>query len=102
MGQWETVCARAEFGGYSKNGGFAEYILADPNYVAHVPGGLSAAQAAPIICAGDWEGWLDFFLDGVATAQRRYGQNFSCSRSATSSTQRSARKSAPRHAVVPW
>ena len=49
---WETVCDKAEFGGYTKNGGFAEYILADPNYVAHVPGGLSAAQAAPIICAG--------------------------------------------------
>ena len=28
---WETVCAQAEFGGYTKNGGFAEYILADPN-----------------------------------------------------------------------
>lgn len=49
---WETVCAKAEFGGYTKNGGFAEYILADPNYVAHIPVGLSAAEAAPIICAG--------------------------------------------------
>ena len=49
---WETVCARAEFGGYTKNGGFAEYILADPNYVAHVPAGLAARDAAPIICAG--------------------------------------------------
>jgi alcohol dehydrogenase, propanol-preferring len=52
LSAWETVCARAEFGGYSKNGGFAEYILADPNYVAHVPAGLAPAQAAPIICAG--------------------------------------------------
>jgi len=49
---WETVCGEAEFGGYTKNGGFAEYILADPNYVAHVPKGLSAIEAAPIICAG--------------------------------------------------
>ena len=49
---WETVCAKAEFGGYTKNGGFAEFILADPNYVAHIPVGLSAAEAAPIICAG--------------------------------------------------
>jgi propanol-preferring alcohol dehydrogenase len=49
---WETVCAKAEFGGYTKNGGFAEYILADPNYVAHIPAGLSAQQAAPLICAG--------------------------------------------------
>jgi propanol-preferring alcohol dehydrogenase len=49
---WEPVCPEAEFGGYTKNGGFAEYILADPNYVAHVPKGLSARNAAPLICAG--------------------------------------------------
>ena len=40
LSAWETVCAKAEFGGYTKNGGFAEYILANPNYVA------------PLICAG--------------------------------------------------
>ena len=49
---WETVCAQAQFGGYTRNGGFAEYLLADPNYVAHVPAGLAAADAAPLICAG--------------------------------------------------
>ena len=49
---WETVCAKAEFGGYTKNGGFAEYIIADPDYVAHIPKGLDARQAAPLICAG--------------------------------------------------
>ena len=49
---WETVCAEAQFGGYTRNGGFAEYVLADPNYVAHVPDGLAAAEAAPLICAG--------------------------------------------------
>ncbi|NPD67794.1 zinc-dependent alcohol dehydrogenase [Lichenicola cladoniae] len=49
---WETVCAEAQFGGYTRNGGFAEYILADPDYVAHIPDGLSAIDAAPIICAG--------------------------------------------------
>lgn len=49
---WETVCAEAQFGGYTRNGGFADYILADPDYVAHIPDGLSAIDAAPIICAG--------------------------------------------------
>jgi len=49
---WETVCAEAQFCGYTKNGGFAEYILADPNYVAHIPAGLKSAAAAPLICAG--------------------------------------------------
>jgi len=49
---WETVCPEAQFGGYTRNGGFAEYVLADPNYVAHVPAGIAAADAAPLICAG--------------------------------------------------
>ncbi len=52
LSAWETVCGEAQFGGYTKNGGFAEYILADPNYVAHIPAGLGAREAAPIICAG--------------------------------------------------
>jgi propanol-preferring alcohol dehydrogenase len=52
LSAWETVCGEAQFGGYTKNGGFAEYILADPDYVAHIPAGLSAIEAAPLICAG--------------------------------------------------
>jgi propanol-preferring alcohol dehydrogenase len=49
---WETICAAETFTGYSVNGAFAEYLIADPNYVAHIPAGLSATAAAPIICAG--------------------------------------------------
>lgn len=49
---WETICASETFTGYTVNGAFAEYLLADPNYVAHIPAGLSATAAAPIICAG--------------------------------------------------
>src|ERR1700679_3031784 len=52
LAAWETVCPDAQFGGYTKNGGFAEYVLADPDYVAHVPVGLAAKDAATIICAG--------------------------------------------------
>jgi propanol-preferring alcohol dehydrogenase len=52
LSAWETVCGEAQYGGYTKNGGFAEYILADPDYVAHIPAGLSAIEAAPLICAG--------------------------------------------------
>jgi propanol-preferring alcohol dehydrogenase len=48
----EPVCAKAQFGGYTRNGGFAQYIVADPSYVAHIPEGLSACDAAPLICAG--------------------------------------------------
>ena len=49
---WETVCASAQYGGYTRDGGFADYIVADPNYVAHIPAGLAPAAAAPLICAG--------------------------------------------------
>jgi len=48
----ETVCPNAEFGGYTRNGGFAEYVIANPDYVARIPKGLSAQDAAAIICAG--------------------------------------------------
>ncbi len=52
LSAWETVCPDAQFGGYTRNGGFADYVIADPNYVAHIPDGLAPAEAAPLICAG--------------------------------------------------
>ena len=52
LAAWETVCPEAKFGGYTQNGGFADYVIADPNYVAHIPRGLGAREAAPLICAG--------------------------------------------------
>jgi alcohol dehydrogenase, propanol-preferring len=48
----ESCCAKAEFGGYTKNGGYAEYAVADPNYVAHLPSNVGFIDVAPIICAG--------------------------------------------------
>ena len=52
MTGWETLCAAQKNTGYSVNGGFAEYVLADPDYVGHLPDGLEFALAAPILCAG--------------------------------------------------
>ena len=49
---WETVCAEAQYGGYTQNGGFAQYIVADPKYVAQIPNGLAPVEAAPLLCAG--------------------------------------------------
>ena len=40
------MCPQAQFGGYTVNGGFAEYVLADPDYVAHVPAGLACGSRA--------------------------------------------------------
>jgi alcohol dehydrogenase, propanol-preferring len=52
LAAWETVCPEAQFGGYTHNGGFSSYIIANPNYVAHIPTGLKPTEAAPLICAG--------------------------------------------------
>ncbi len=49
---WETLCESQSNTGYGVNGTFAEYALADPNYVGHLPDGLAFAAAAPILCAG--------------------------------------------------
>ncbi|MEM7684638.1 MAG: alcohol dehydrogenase AdhP [Pseudomonadota bacterium] len=50
---WETLCrTEPEYTGYTINGGFAEYVEADPTYVGHIPDGLAFAPAAPILCAG--------------------------------------------------
>jgi propanol-preferring alcohol dehydrogenase len=49
---WETLCDGQQNTGYSVNGGFAEYALADPNYVGHLPERLDFEPAAPILCAG--------------------------------------------------
>jgi propanol-preferring alcohol dehydrogenase len=52
LGGWETLCDGQQNTGYSVNGGFAEYALADPNYVGHLPDSLDWNAAAPILCAG--------------------------------------------------
>jgi len=52
VGGWETLCESQKNTGYSVNGGFADYVLADPDYVGHLPAGLDFAPAAPVLCAG--------------------------------------------------
>jgi propanol-preferring alcohol dehydrogenase len=49
---WETLCGSQLNSGYSVNGSFAEYALADPNYVGRLPSALEWGPAAPILCAG--------------------------------------------------
>ncbi|WP_157019109.1 alcohol dehydrogenase AdhP [Mesorhizobium xinjiangense] len=49
---WETLCAKQQNTGYSVNGSFAEYALADPNYVGRLPDKLEWGPAAPVLCAG--------------------------------------------------
>src|SRR6516225_9177786 len=49
---WETLCHEQKNTGYSVNGGYAEYVLADPNYVGHLPDNVTFDEIAPILCAG--------------------------------------------------
>jgi propanol-preferring alcohol dehydrogenase len=52
LGGWETLCNEQQNTGYSVNGSFAEYVVADPNYVGHLPDNVSFVDIAPILCAG--------------------------------------------------
>lgn len=52
LGGWETLCLDQQNTGYSVNGGFAEYVLADPNYVGHLPAKANFVEISPILCAG--------------------------------------------------
>ena len=49
---WETLCGSQLNSGYSVNGSFAEYALADPAYIGRLPETLEWGAAAPILCAG--------------------------------------------------
>jgi propanol-preferring alcohol dehydrogenase len=49
---WETLCDEQQMTGYTVNGSFAEYVLADPAYVGHLPANGSFEALAPILCAG--------------------------------------------------
>lgn len=49
---WETLCLDQECSGYTVDGGFAEYVLAEAGFVGKIPHGLDFALTAPILCAG--------------------------------------------------
>lgn len=49
---WETLCEAQQNTGYSVNGGFAEYALADPDFVGRVPDHADFVEIAPVLCAG--------------------------------------------------
>jgi propanol-preferring alcohol dehydrogenase len=48
----ETLCLNQRNTGYSVNGGYAEFVLADANFVGRVPEGIDPMEAAPLTCAG--------------------------------------------------
>jgi len=52
LGGWETLCESQLNTGYSVNGGFADYVLADPDYIGHLPDNVGFNEIAPVLCAG--------------------------------------------------
>lgn len=49
---WETLCSAARYTGYTVDGGFAEYALADAAFAGLVPPSVDPLDAAPLTCAG--------------------------------------------------
>lgn len=48
----ETICKSAEATGYTKPGGYAEYMVAPAAFVGRLPDGTDPYAMAPILCAG--------------------------------------------------
>jgi propanol-preferring alcohol dehydrogenase len=48
----ENLCDRARFTGYTIDGGYAEYTVADARYCFPLPGELGDVASAPLLCAG--------------------------------------------------
>jgi propanol-preferring alcohol dehydrogenase len=48
----ENLCEKAEFTGYTINGGYAEYTVANGRYCFPLPTDYSGPGAAPLLCAG--------------------------------------------------
>lgn len=48
----ENLCASAKFTGYTLDGGYAEYCVADERYCFKIPEGWPSEHAAPLLCAG--------------------------------------------------
>jgi propanol-preferring alcohol dehydrogenase len=48
----ENLCDRARFHGYTLDGGYAEYVVADARYCFPLPEMVDDVHAAPLLCAG--------------------------------------------------
>jgi propanol-preferring alcohol dehydrogenase len=48
----ENLCEKARFTGYTLDGGYAEYMVADEQFCFAIPDSYPDAHAAPLLCAG--------------------------------------------------
>jgi len=48
----ENLCDRAKFTGYTIDGGYAEFVVADARFCFHLPEQYGDVDVAPLLCAG--------------------------------------------------
>jgi propanol-preferring alcohol dehydrogenase len=48
----ENLCDRAKFTGYTIDGGYAEFTVADARFCFHLPDAYDDVDVAPLLCAG--------------------------------------------------
>lgn len=48
----ETICPEAEATGYTRDGGYGEYMVARADFLALIPPGVDLVRMAPVLCAG--------------------------------------------------
>jgi alcohol dehydrogenase, propanol-preferring len=72
LGGRENLCDRPGFTGYTLDGGYAEYMLADQHYCFPIPAAYGDAQAAPLLCAG-LIGYRSLVMAGDARRLGIYG-----------------------------
>jgi alcohol dehydrogenase, propanol-preferring len=48
----ENLCDRARFTGYTIDGGYAEFVVADARFCFHLPEQYNDVDVAPLLCAG--------------------------------------------------
>jgi len=65
----ENLCAQARFTGYTLDGGYAEYVVADARYCFALPEGFTDHELAPWLCAG----LIGYRALSMAGAARRIG-----------------------------
>ncbi len=65
----ENLCEKATFTGRDRDGGYAERMTARAEWVFRLPEGFSAAEAAPLLCAGII-GYRSLRLSGIEPGGR--------------------------------
>src|SRR4051794_16104179 len=65
----ENLCERAEFTGWTRDGGYAERMVAREDFVFPIPDRFDDVAAAPLLCAGII-GYRSLRLSGIRPSER--------------------------------